>query len=57
MEDGGVSTGSAEVAQLDSKKERVSKAGAGDKKERTYRGRHKSFILHTNCFAEHFVFE
>jgi len=24
---------------------------------RTYSGREKAFILHTNCFAEHFVFE
>ena len=31
--------------------------GQRTRERRTYSGAEKAFILHTNCFAEHFVFE
>ncbi len=50
--------GTAKVAFYRDKRESgVSYCARESAKRKTYRGVEKAFILHTNCFAEHFVFE
>jgi len=59
-----VREGAARVAFCGKKKERTKgelerarTRGTVNEKKETYRDAEKAFILHTNCFAEHFVFE